>query len=83
MASNAELFAAADQAVRTIKTGNAEDTIQAFATALGRDADYRSLSAKDVRSITSKLIWANEAISRQVYRLGRTMIAMLNEAKAG
>ena len=42
MASNAELFAAADQAIRTIKGGDAEATIQAFATALGRDADYRS-----------------------------------------
>jgi hypothetical protein len=81
MASNAELFAAADQAIRTIKAGDAEATIEAFATALGRGSDYRSLSAKDVRSITSKLLWANETISRQVYRLGRTMVGTLDDAK--
>jgi hypothetical protein len=82
MSTNAELVEAADIAIRSIKPGNAEQTITAFATALNRPADARALSDRDVKSIANKLIWTQDNIARQVYRLARVMVGILDDAKA-
>lgn len=82
MTTNAELFEAADAAIRSIKSGNADDVILAFANSLGRGSSARSLSDKTVRSISNRLAWTNENISKQVYRLGRIMLAELDDVKA-
>jgi hypothetical protein len=82
MATNEQLFQAADIAIRTIKAGNAEDVIHSFATALGRASDVRALSDKSVQSIANRLAWTNENISKQVYRLGRIMLAELDDVKS-
>jgi hypothetical protein len=82
MATNEQLFQAADTAIRSIKTGNAEETIMAFATALNRPADARALSDRDCQRIENKLIWTRESIFRQVYRLARVMVGMLDDVKS-
>jgi hypothetical protein len=82
MTTNAQLFEAADIAIRTIKDGNEDSTILAFATALGRASSARALSAKSVRSISNRLEWTKANISKQVYRLGRIMLAELDDVKA-
>jgi hypothetical protein len=82
MASNEQLFQAADIAIRSIRDGNEDATITAFANALGRASDARALSAKSVKSIANRLSWTRENISKQVYRLGRIMLAELDDAKS-
>ena len=80
MTTNSQLFEAADAAIRSIKSG--EETIMTFATALNRPADARALSDKDCRRIENKLNWTRESISRQVYRLARIMLGMLDDVKS-
>jgi hypothetical protein len=75
-------FDAADQAIRNIKSGNAEGTIAAWCAAIGRQADYARLSGKDLRSIINKTLWTSEALSRQAGRLHRALVAILDDAKA-
>jgi hypothetical protein len=82
MTTNAQLFEAADAAIRSIKSNNAESIIASFAAALSRAKDASALSAKSVRSIANRLAWTNENISKQVYRLGRIMLAELDDVKS-
>jgi hypothetical protein len=82
MTTHDQVFQAADIAIRTIRDGNEDSTITAFATALGRASDARALSAKSVKSIANRLSWTRENISRQVYRLARIMLAELDDVKS-
>jgi hypothetical protein len=66
-----QVFQAADVAVRSIKSAQPESVWQNFAAALGRSADYDKLSDKDIRSLTSKTLWAHEAVCKTVSRIGR------------
>jgi hypothetical protein len=56
-----------------------DSVLRNFAAALGRAADYDKLSAKDVRSMTSKALWAHEAVCKTTFRIGRVLLARLEK----
>ena len=76
-----QLFQAADVAVRSIKSAQPDSVLRNFAAELGRAADYDKLSAKDIRSMTSKTLWAYEAVCKTTYRIGRVLLSRLDEVK--
>jgi hypothetical protein len=82
MTTNAQLYEAADLAIRDIKSGDPEGVIAAWCAAIGRQADYARLSGKDLRSIINKAIWTHEALTRQVVRLHKVLVAMLDDVKS-
>jgi hypothetical protein len=75
-------YAAADEAIRSIRGGNAEAVLARWCEAIGRQSDYARMGEKSCRSIIAKAIWAAEAHARQVARLHRVLLAMLDDAKA-
>jgi hypothetical protein len=80
--NNAQLFVASHNAIMAITDNNAESVLREWAAGLGRAADFDKLSAKAVRSLSSKAAWANLAITKTVNRLGRIMLAELNDVKS-